>query len=331
MKGFGKSVGRSAVTFRYLFWALPFLLCHLVNGQPYTVWGQVDANNRSLANAQVQASRSGNQVVTDETGKFKLDVFSQDTLTFAHPDFPARRYVLPVLEGAIRFYFDVATDRGFWEPYKDEHRATVDPPTTDKPQTMPSFPWPVPAPSAKVVLDTRYFANVTTLAQADRRLADALQRSGYPNPSYYHIPNGFALVGQIEQIERDGTPKQSPARWSARVESPFGQFKLSNYLQLLFKAATGYFRIIVFLVTDVPAEKSQQSVSAETAKAWYSGGVDFLPADVGRQAFTSDYRVTALIYEFEKPENSKVRFLNPGNCPGQDHLTKAKITTYLTR
>lgn len=309
------------------------LLCESVNAQTYMVWGQVDANNLSLANVRIVAAHSQAQTVTDETGKFNLTVLDQDTLTFIHPNFPVRGYKLPRLEGPINFRFDVATNQGTWTLHQDEQRATTDlsiSKGTSDPK-IPSFPWPVPPSSADVVLDPRFFTNVHTLAQADMRLKDALEKSGYPSPHYYQIPNGFAMVGPLEQTEQDGTPKPPPARWSAQIHSPFSQFKLSNYLQLLYKAATGHFRVIVFLVTDIPAEKSQSSVTDSMAKAWYNSGVSFLPAVISRQAFTSDYRITALIYEFEKPENSKVRFVNPSSLIGRDHLRKSKVTDYLAR
>lgn len=316
----------------FLLVGFQVLLGHLAPAQTLTVRGQVDGRHLSLPDVRVVASQSAAKASTDQAGKFTLVVVSQDTLTLSHPSFPTRQYVLPVLTNSISLYFDMADGEGFWVNETDNTRGAI---SATAPLSVslsiPDFPWPVPAPSAKVVLDTRYFAQVSTLAQADTRLAGALQKSGYPAPSYYQIPNGFAMVSQIEQIEPDGTPKQSPARWSAQVE-PFSKgFSLSNYLMLLFRAATGHFRVLVFLVTDVPAEKKKDTVDPQTATAWYSSGVDFLPPVIGRQPYTNDYRVTALIYEFRKPENSKAQQLTPSGCLGQDHLTKSMITAHLTK
>lgn len=316
-----------------LLLAILLTLGHRLPAQSVTVRGQVDANHISLADVRVSTSRSGKETTTDRDGKFTLVAFSRDTLTLVHPDFPIRRYVLSTADSSINFYFDMADNKGFWEKSVKDDRTTDPLPTVggDPKPVLPSFPWPVPTPSAKVVLDTQFFANVKTMGQADTRLTAALVKSGYPTPSYYQIPHGFAMAARLEQIESDGTPKQLPARWSAQVQ-PFSKFSLSNYLMLLFKAATGHFRVIVFLVTDVPAEKKQAPTTADEATAWYGSGADFLPADIRRQPFTDDYRVTALIYEFEKLENSdKARMLGQSTCLDQDHLSKSRITANLTK
>lgn len=333
MNVFTNPVGCSSTRFKYFLWVVLLLLCSSVNAQTYIVWGNVNANHLWLPGVKVVASLSGQEAITDERGKFKLSVLSQDTLKLTHPNFPSGHYVLPILDSSINFYFDIATNRGSWNNYREEDRKgdpSPQPVTKDNQKNMPSF-GVVPAPSSKVVLDAVFFANINTLAQADRRLTDALKKSGYPDPSYYYIPGGFAIVGQIEQTELDGTPKPLPARFPTRMEGSSVQFKLSNYLQMLYKASTGYYRAIVFFVTNVPLDKSDEPVNPETAKTWYRRGGDFLPSDVGKKSFTQDHRVIAYIYEFEKPENSKVRFLSQGNCPGQVHLSKSKIIDSLTR
>lgn len=331
----GISVFRSQTARLCLFLVIPLTLCQRVSAQSITVRGQVDAHHISLADVRVSTSRSGKKATTDRDGKFTLVAFSRDTLTLVHPDFPARRYVLSTADSSINFYFDMADNKGFWLKGTKEERNSTDPPPPPPPVSgrpvLPSFPWPVPTPSAKVVLNTQFFTNVKTLGQADTRLTAALVKSGYPKPSYYQIPHGFAMAARIEQIELDGTPKQLPARWSAQVQ-PFSKFSLSNYFMLLFKAATGHFRVIVFLVTDVPAEKKQAPAAADVAMGWYESGADFLPADIRNQPFTDDYRVTTLIYEFEKLENSdKARLLGQSTCLDQDHLSKSMITANLTK
>ena len=333
MNEFTNPIGCSSTRFAYLLWVLPLLLSSSVNAQTYMVWGKVYANHMWLPGVKVVINRSGQEAVTDEHGEFKLSVLSQDTLKLMHPNFPTRDYILPVLTNAINFYFDVATNNGSWKNYREEDRKddpSPQPSIDEKQKSMQSF-GVVPAPSSKVVLDARFFVNANTLAQADQRLNAALKKSGYPDPGYYYIPGGFAMVGQIEQTERDGTPKPQPARFPPRLEGTSAQFNLSSYLQMLYKATTGYYRVIIFFVTNRPLDKSVEPVNPEMAKAWYLRGGDFLPSDIGKQAFTKDHRVLAYIYEFEKPENSKARFLSQGNCLGQVHLSKSKIIDSLTR
>lgn len=290
------------------------------------VKGTVDSSYRPRAGVMVLARQSGKTTRTDAFGQFNLLILRTDTLLFKYADMPVRAYALVQLTGDVDLSYDLSAGKGEYIVLTTDRG---EPKTVDE-NVLPQFPWPVPKPSTKWVLDDRFFAKAHTLSQVNQQLSDALRKSQYPNSAYYLIPNGFALVSQIEQIEPDGTPKPLPDRWSLKV-NPLQTFTLSNYLRLLFTAATGHFRVVVFLVTNATNQSNTPEPDIKIVKDWVNGGGDFLPDVVGKQPYGTDYHVTALIYEFQKPENGQARPVSPSKAPGQEHLTKSNFMANLSR
>jgi hypothetical protein len=117
---------------------------------------------------------------------------------------------------------------------------------------LPDFPWPPPEPSALLVLPDVMFRDATgdtTLDAVANRLIVALQRSHYEY-SFYRAPGGFALVARLERIADDGSPVADDRRFlPPDAEEPFN---FIDYISQLFFAPAGYYRMIVFVVTDLP-------------------------------------------------------------------------------
>ena len=218
------------------------------------------------------------------------------------------------------------------------------PPVTAQPSTgaggptrdeIPQFPWPPPRASAMALLPRSFLtapgSPPVLLADVSARLVTALDQCGYSEHSFYAVPDGFALVTQLEQINPDGTPKQPPARWAADVP-PLRSFSLSDYLKALFTANPGHYRIIVFVVTSHPFSQAEASVGREEAEGWLASGLNRLPDTIGRLRFSEAVVCTALIYEFEQPEAGKEpTILSPSDLTGTDHLAKSRLWDVLKR
>jgi hypothetical protein len=221
-----------------------------------------------------------------------------------------------------------------------------------------SFPWPPPRASATTTIPLRaameswrsehYFPprpahapvflspdklaeffsrSPPQLTHADHALRYILSSAGYVETSYHPIPDGFAMVTRLEQIEADGRPKE-PGRWE--ISGPaFRSFSILEYLRALFTAPPGHYRILVFTVTPVPVTQSSASVSSGEAGEWLRSGSDILPEKVGNQEFNWNYHCTVLIYEFEHGSaRSKAALRYPG-LPATSHLTGAGLTALL--
>ncbi|MBU4445015.1 hypothetical protein KJ656_08050 [bacterium] len=156
-------------------------------------------------------------------------------------------------------------------------------------------------------------------------LSIALECAGQYEISYYSVPNGFALVSRLEQIEEDGTPMESPKRWDANAKS-LSIFSLADYFRALFVAPPGYYRLIVFVVSPLPFSKSPEQISKETAESWLQFGANALPIDLAFQLYTREFVCTALIYEFEKHDvEMEATLRRPGRLDGRTHIIKSGI------
>ena len=82
----------------------------------------------------------------------------------------------------------------------------------------------------------------------------------------------------MERVNADGRSKSLPGRWELEQErSP--RLSLTEYLQALFTANPGYYRVIVFVVTDQPFAAGKNSVSSDEATSWLADGFNDLPED----------------------------------------------------
>ncbi len=201
---------------------------------------------------------------------------------------------------------------------------------------IPEFPWPPPKASATDVIPPEFFrkpsGGETFLRDVERKIHGALESCKYFDKSYYAVPDGFAMVTRLEQINSDGTSKKPPDRWMPEVQ-PLGlKFSLRDYLTRLFTASEGHFRIIVFVVTPHPFSQANVTISRDDAIGWLrGGGLNVLPDSIGGLRYTEKYSCTALIYEFVKIPDKEAEMKFEECLPGRVHLEKSKIWTFLEK
>ena len=82
--------------------------------------------------------------------------------------------------------------------------------------SLPIF-WPPPDASTHQKIPRELLVSNNTQAQTwasvAARLEKALTDNGYSSPGYYAVPEGFALISQLERINRDATPSPPNVRW----------------------------------------------------------------------------------------------------------------------
>jgi len=198
---------------------------------------------------------------------------------------------------------------------------------------IPQFPWPPPHSSARMELRRELFARAGTspsvLADIDDILGLALDQCGYVERSYYFAPGGFALATRLERIHPDGKPFEPPDRWSGEP-GRLHSFDLKAYLRALFTADPGTYRVIVFVVSDLPFRPLDRPPSYAEVRGWLSGGLTALPPEIGQRPYTPGHRVTALVYEFRRDRGgSEPVFVEESRLSGLDHLQKARILAML--
>jgi hypothetical protein len=202
----------------------------------------------------------------------------------------------------------------------------------DDEEAMPEFPWPPPRASASDVIPRELLvgnAAHPTLSTAAQAIESAFAQTGYGQKSYYSVPGGFAMASQFEQINQDGSPKQSFDRWSLQVP-PLRKWSLSSYLNALFTAQPGYYRVIVFIVTSKAFSQADVKVTSEQGRAWVASGSNKLSEEIGNQEYSPAYSCTALIYEF-KQTGKHAELVDPSQIIGKTHLEKAGLMAAFTK
>jgi hypothetical protein len=200
------------------------------------------------------------------------------------------------------------------------------------PVGLPAFPWPPPRYSAFATIAREWVATGAepTLGSAAARLERAFDAAGYGERSYYWVPGGFALVSRIEQIRDDATPLAVPARWA--IDTPMVRAGFIDHIRALFNAPPGFYRVIVFAVTDQDFAAGERPPTSSEARTWVSSGSLRLPASVGARPYSAQHFTTALIYEFERrADRSDAAIRAPSNSPGQVHLEKTGLWQALAR
>jgi len=190
--------------------------------------------------------------------------------------------------------------------------------------TAANFPYPPPSPSA-MISNLPVSRGDTLLGKVDERLQNALKACGYENRRYFKFPEGYAVVSGMEQISEAGVPLEGKERWSEQA-SFVQKFSLKTYLRSLFSARTGYFRLIVFIVSSDELPTKATPISRTEALDWFKSGWTKLPRQIAKQPFTEDHYVSALIYEFSVSENADgAVFSEPSLISAEQHLRGAKL------
>ena len=193
----------------------------------------------------------------------------------------------------------------------------------------PQFPWPPPRASAWYVVPNELILQsnqpAPTLDVISGRLERALDAAAYYQRSFFEIPNGFALVTQLERIKTDGTSETS-RRWivGATAAAPFS---LEEYVRRLLYADPGRYRLVVFAVTNVPFSMAEAGpgMTAGEASRLAERGANVMPPGAASRAYSSAHRCTAIIYEFRKTGDSNAELVLPSAMAARDHLVKGQV------
>jgi hypothetical protein len=190
---------------------------------------------------------------------------------------------------------------------------------------LPQFPWPPPKASTWRVLPAWPLGpHMRAYGDIDMKLTSALDAKGYTERSYYSVPGGFALVTRLEQIYSDGRSKTPPDRFSVEL-LPASSF--TDYIFALFHANPGYYRVIVFVVTDQTIVQGVNAPAQSDVTHWLEAGANSLPDPPASNKLPQGVRCTALIYEMENPgtDSSQQAHLIPSTAEPVAQLQKAGL------
>lgn len=226
--------------------------------------------------------------------------------------------------GTVAITGSVTDDKGHIATFTTS--VTIETPFTPPPHPLlPHFPWPPPRASTSRVLPAWPLGpHMSTFGDIDLKLTSALDAKGYAERSYYSVPGGFALITRLEQIYQDGRSKLPPDRFSVEL-LPATNFP--DYLFALFHANPGYYRVIVFIVTDQLIVQEPNAPAQSDVTGWLAAGANILPDPIASQRLTQTVRCTALIYEFENPgtDHSQLAHSIPSTADAVAQLRRAGL------
>ncbi|HHS95673.1 MAG TPA: hypothetical protein ENJ45_03715 [Phaeodactylibacter sp.] len=182
------------------------------------------------------------------------------------------------------------------------------------------FPFPPPQCHTSYEIPNTYFRTCHTLGAVAEKISTSLEQKQYPF-RYMSVPNGFAIVTQMEQYHSDGRIMSGSAyRWLDYP--PQESFALTwEYFKSLIYPKKGHLRLFVFIVTSQNFSSDKKRVSKDDAASWLSQGVNRLPKPIASEPFNEDYSVSFLTYEFEVPEsNHLVRQTCPCRYQAVEHF-----------
>jgi hypothetical protein len=195
--------------------------------------------------------------------------------------------------------------------------------------SLPEFPWPPPAASSSYVLPKQLFKNRETIGQLTDSIISALESSGYVERSFFKtLHDGTALVTRLERIHEDGSPWAGHERWPTHGAKYTTGADLLSFLRGLFYADPGRYRVIVFIIQDMPFFQSKDKVTGEAARTWLRSGANKLPRETAERPLSSA-DCTALVYEFAS-DGIAVRFVE-SRLTGKDHLERAGVMGFLQK
>lgn len=195
--------------------------------------------------------------------------------------------------------------------------------------TLPDFPWPPPKSSASYELPRNIFQGRATIGDVTGAIISALERTGYVERSFFRTQaNGVALVTRLERINDDGSARTENERWPSAAQTYQSSSDLVGFFRGLFYVDRGRYRIIVFVLQDLPFVQSQSGIAGSEARAWLREGANMLPKDMANRPF-GDGNCSVLIYEFAS-DGTAVRAVE-SRLTGKQHLEKSGVLSYLEK
>lgn len=270
--------------------------------------------------------------VTDSKGEFTLNVKPQDVLVFSVIGLNTEQLTVPNKDLSKTFFklndeFSVEIIQ-FNLSTPNEKPDLLD-------QTLPGFVIPPPTPSAYNRLDKAYFKSARTFGDVDSLLTNALHKAGWGDTHYYRVVDknrktlqGFVLISQIEQIQENGQPLPNNKRWELKLQT-WKNGNFWDYFTSLFVNREGYFKLSLFVITNVNLAGSEETASFEQAKSWFSRGASALPDGIASMPYSDKFTCTAYVYEFRQVTNQFSLLEN--RCNTDQYLKNSGILQILSR
>ena len=197
---------------------------------------------------------------------------------------------------------------------------------------VPSYPnWPPEVASSTMRLTPLLSAyEGVSLFEISEKITQGLISAGYSDYSLYTAPGGFIAITRIEAMDSAGNTISGAARFKLPSQSKAADLSLLEQVRNLFlDAPPGYYRMMLFVITDEAYVLSKDTLSESEAIERLRGGAQVLGHAYQDLPFTAQHTADVLIYEFalegKETEDRTIKLLQPSLVDGQTHLRKTDI------
>lgn len=273
-----------------------------------------DDNGNPLSGVTVTIKDTKQSTVTDEKGYYKLFSNQEVELTYSFLGYQSIS-LNPQKNNLLSSDGIVITANPSYELQTEK-------------LTLNVFPVPFPDPSTFYNIPASFFNGDKTFGDIDNKLQTALDGCRYDVKKYYYVPDGFAIVTQMERMNNDGSSTMPPGRWKYSIAGDIND--PISYIKSLFSAPSGDFRVFVFIVTDVDLSSNNQKITDEEVMGWLGNGFTALPQNIRQIPFDDRYHFTMLVYHYNKTGSGEdaIQVLNDP-LTGRTHYEKAGLVNYL--
>lgn len=184
----------------------------------------------------------------------------------------------------------------------------------------PDFvPWPPPVPTTTSKLED-WMHQFRTVGELSAALEHELERGGYSQFSYSWVPNGFALVTQVEQLDENELPLSEHRFAPSECYIPLSEMRITvaiftSVKGLLFEREDRC-RLYVFFLTDdlsPPQEYPAEQFNQKVVRNWVEKGRRSLTKAEKEKPISEDYTFYVNEYEFIKQKGE-----DPKQAPASD-------------
>lgn len=215
-------------------------------------------------------------------------------------------------------------DSVFHQLYRPAETCRIGSPTSALVPSLPQIPWPpLPGYQPPEALDQEWFGGeAATGGTMYKRMKSAFSdiSANFEVGLFAGPPNGFALVARMERIRENGDPFPDRARWT-RAGRAKVDFK--DLLNDLFLEKPGYFRIVVFVVTDEVVFAPSLDRDGRSLPD-VSFGSQVMPDELTNMPLKGKH-IFALVYSFQRPAGQQMQIWNDGNPSTRQHLQAAGL------
>ena len=100
---------------------------------------------------------------------------------------------------------------------------------------------------------------------------------------------------------------------------------IGEVIRRFSSAPSGYYQVIVFIVTDQPVVTAAQQATYADLTSKLPPGADRLPQGISSRTASKGTKCTVLIYEFKKSDGQDAAVIVPGSLDARDHLQRTAL------